>query len=390
LSFYHDKEDKVNEPWDTRGCYSSSKGAKKQFVECAKCGHHFIDWVRKAKIEEDNKQLKRTFDKLIAEYNEKKRRGVKGLKKPVVESVPLLIRCNCHKNYHAAYNNNCPNKCGDGTCELCNCSCSFVVTVANYNAVQMASINPRHPMKSHGDEDDAREFLKMGARVRKSAAEDANEAYGKMVSDGRLDGSRSGRKEIAASVERQAALITAQHYVNNPPAHGARSGLQKKINKLEHAKGASWIKRNGIDVNLGGYGDQRRSANNRLTSVIELHEESDDDISIQAVSGSKGSSIDSSRRISVARKPLPAKLPLDIFSSPVEKMIMRTRSQATKMMLDNDSDKRSRKKACTVRTALANRDNTYLSIVEDTLPEAAGSQDVLNACLTQASLEQNN
>ena len=104
----------------------------------------------------------------------------------------------------------------------------------------MASINPQHPKKSHGgDEDDAREFLKMGAQVQKSAEEDANEAYGKMVSDGRLDGSRSGRKEIAASIERQASLITAQHYVNNPPAHGARSGLQKKINKLEHAKGAS-------------------------------------------------------------------------------------------------------------------------------------------------------
>ena len=392
FSFYHDKEDEVNEPWDTRGCYSSSKGAKKQFVECAKCGHHFIDWVRKAEIDELNKQHKRTFDKLIADYNEKKQRGVKGLKKPIVDSVPLLIRCNCHKNYHAAYNNKCPNKCGDGTCELCNCSCSFIVTVANYNAVKMASINPQHPMKSHGsDEDDAREFLKLGARVRKSAAEDAKEAYGKMISDGRLDRSQSGRNEIAASIERQASLITAQHYVNNPPAHGARCGLQKQINKLEHAKGASWIKRNGIDVNLGGYGDKRRTVNNRLTSVVELLEESDDDdISIHAVSGSKGSSVDSSRRISVARKPHPAKLPLDIFSSPVEKMIMRTRSWATKMMLDNDSDKQGWKKTCTVLTALANHDSTYLSIVEDILLEAAGSQDVLNACLMQASLEQNN
>jgi len=99
-----------------------------------------------------------------------------------------------------------------------------------------------------------------------------------------------------------------------------------------------------------------------------------------------------SRRVSVTRRPLPAaKLPLDIFPSPIEKMIVRTRSWATKMMLDNDSDKQRRKNACTVRTALVHCDNTYLSIsiVEDTLPEAAGSQDVLNACLMQASLEQN-
>ena len=93
-------------------------------------------------------------------------------------------------------------------------------------------------------------------------------------------------------------------------------------------------------MNLGGYGDQRRSVNNRLTSVVELLEESDDDdIGIHVVSGFKGSSVDSSRRISGARKPHPAKLPFDIFSSPVEKMIMRTRSRATKMMLDNDSVK---------------------------------------------------
>jgi hypothetical protein len=41
-----------------------------------------------------------------------------------------------------------------------------------------------------------------------------------------------------------------------------------------------------------------------------------------------------------------------------------------------------------VRTALAKRDDTFLTIVEDMLPTASGSQDVLKACLTQASLEQ--
>ena len=82
------------------------------------------------------------------------------------------------------------------------------------------------------------------------------------------------------------------------------------------------------------------------------------------------------------------------FSSPVEKMIRRTRSRANKMMLDNKINKSERKKACTVRTALANHDNSYISIVEDSFPTILrtlpSSQDVLNACLTQASLEQNN
>ncbi len=51
------KDDKMKEPWDTRGCYQRM-GAKKQFKECARCGHSCIDWVRKSKIEEENKQLK--------------------------------------------------------------------------------------------------------------------------------------------------------------------------------------------------------------------------------------------------------------------------------------------------------------------------------------------
>jgi hypothetical protein len=46
------------------------------------------------------------------------------------------------------------------------------------------------------------------------------------------------------------------------------------------------------------------------------------------------------------------------------------------------------KKACTVRTALAKSDHSFLTIVEDMLPIARGSHKVLNACLTQTLLEQ--
>ena len=49
----------------------------KQFLVCAKCGHKYIDWIRKEAIEEGNKVLKRTFDKKLAEFNEKKKRGSK-------------------------------------------------------------------------------------------------------------------------------------------------------------------------------------------------------------------------------------------------------------------------------------------------------------------------
>ncbi len=58
------------------------------------------------------------------------------------------------------------------------------------------------------------------------------------------------------------------------------------------------------------------------------------------------------------------------------------------MMLDSSVNVHGCKKACTVHTALTKRDNTFLTIVEDMLPTAAGSQDDLNACLMQALLEQ--
>ena len=57
-----------------------------------------------------------------------------------------------------------------------------------------------------------------------------------------------------------------------------------------------------------------------------------------------------------------------------------------KRMVDKSISESARKKACKVRTALANNIETYVSIVKDMMP-AAGSQDVLDICLTQASLE---
>jgi hypothetical protein len=181
---YQDTEMKL--PWDTRGCYQRLGG--KQFLVCAECGHKFIDWLRKDDIEEKNKVLKRTFDKKLVKYNEKKKlKTGKGLKKPTVEQLPLLIHCNCNKNFHSGYSSTCPNQCGDGSCKLCNCSCSFVVSTTNYATVRIASSNAQKPTKSDSDMDNAREFLKVGAKVRKSAVGDAAEAYEKMMDDGKLE-----------------------------------------------------------------------------------------------------------------------------------------------------------------------------------------------------------
>ena len=68
-------------------------------------------------------------------------------------------------------------------------------------------------------------------------------------------------------------------------------------------------------------------------------------------------------------------------------MLTWTRAQAMTRMTDNFITDSERKKACTVRTVLANNFETYISIVRDMIPGAPASQDVLEVCLTQASLE---
>ena len=110
---------------------------------------------------------------------------------------------------------------------------------------------------------------------------------------------------------------------------------------------------------------------------------------VQVVGVAKGSA---SRDSGIAKVPMPLNWPFcapsGCYPSPVEKMAKRTRSRANAMMLDSSVDAHGRKKACTVRTALAKRDDSFLTIVEDMFPIAHGTQDVLNACLTQALLEQ--
>jgi hypothetical protein len=126
------------------------------------------------------------------------------------------------------------HKCGDGSCELCNCLCSFVVSTTNYATVRIASSGAQKPTQSDSNMDNAQEFLKAGAKVRKSAAGDAAEAYEKMMDDGKLE---YDDKELGRAISKQASFVTAQHYLENLPVHGARAGLAAKISMLVHLTG---------------------------------------------------------------------------------------------------------------------------------------------------------
>ena len=124
-----------------------------------------------------------------------------------------------------------------------------------------------------------------------------------------------------------------QHYLENPPAHGARAGLAAKMNMLAHPKGPMWVCRNGADVNLGGSGSKSRAIINGLTCIQEVPDDSDD--AIQVVGIAKGSARDSG----IVKMPMPLNWPFsapsDCYPYPVEMMARRTRSRANAMMLDS-------------------------------------------------------
>ncbi len=104
--------------------------------------------------------------------------------------------------------------------------------------MRTASSNAQKPTKSGSNVDDAREFLKVGTKVRKLAAGDAAEAYEKIMDDGKLE---YDDKELGCAISRPASLITVQHYLDNPPAHGMRAGLAAGMNTLAHPTACSSI-----------------------------------------------------------------------------------------------------------------------------------------------------
>ncbi len=71
----------------------------------------------------------------------------------------------------------------------------------------------------------------------------------------------------------------------------------------------------------------------------------------------------------------------------VNDIVGQARTLAMKRMINKTLTESAWKKACTVQTARAKNDDTYVSIVKDLLPTGPGSQDVLDVCLTQASID---
>jgi len=369
-----------------------------RFPECPKCGHHLIDEPNSNKsVAKKNTELQSKWEKdrlALGKYLNGEGPALV-VNSKIIMSVPNprlepeLIVCHCWQNSCSAYAGGpqCITNCFDaktktqfdmGKCPLCLCSCSFICSKTTYQKKKeyfqrIKSSDCDMPQQKVT----AAKLLDNAARIRGMHCEVAYDIF--------LVKKQSG--EIASAVPNEHLRTAALHegffgQATHLLSIGVNSDqlieFEGAIREVEHQNGATWTATHGdMRCNSGGssrIGDQR-GRNTGLNNAAALRP------SLPSLPSF------------VEEVSCGATATFDCFSSPsvakndyVEGMVNRTRTRAMKRMVDKSISESARKKACKVRTALANNVVTYVSIVKDMMP-AAGSQDVLDICLTQASLE---
>jgi len=250
----------------------------------------------------------------------------------------------------------------------------------------------------------ARSLLDNAARVRSTAMEDAYECLLAKQSDGKI--AADARDEcLRFTAASEGWLSQANHLLHNGMTTGQYLELEGAISVVEKERGGSTM--------TAGYGNlsevraaQQRARNTRLNEVSALTNlatatagdggnggdggGSKATTAIVPTAGGVGRDRGRNRRAKrsdgVEVVNMPDNWP---FGTPerAKNMVSRVRTRSMMRMGDMAITKSERTKACMVRTGLATDDAVYVSIVKDMMPGMPASQDVLNVCLTQASLE---
>jgi hypothetical protein len=230
----------------------------------------------------------------------------------------------------------------------------------------------------------ARSLLDNAARVCSTAMEGAYECLQAKQLDGKI--AASARDEsLRFAAESEGWLSQANHLLHNGMSTEQYLELEGAIGVVERERGGSTM--------TAEYGNlskvraaQQRARKTRLNEVSALTNLA------KATAGDGVSSGNSGRRARCSDEGVevvtaPVNWP---FGTPerTKKMVSRVRTRSMMRMGDTTLNKSDRTKACVVRTGLANNDETYVSIVNNMVVSGMpASQDVLNVCLTQASLE---
>ncbi len=166
--------------------------------------------------------------------------------------------------------------------------------------------------------------------------------------------------------------------------------LEVAIHKVEHVNESTYTDLHG-DLRMINYG-LSRAATQRGQNIV-LYGEAALSAPVGGGGGSgdpcaMGSHIcDGVERVAMPEGwPFPKTPKCKSHVEDMDDIVSWARTLVMKRMIDKSLTESAWKKACTVQTALAKNDETYVSIVKDLLPLRPGSQDVLDVCLMQASV----
>jgi hypothetical protein len=247
---------------------------------CPKCGHGKTRYHRKRQIEMDNKADDRKFRVDMKAHEAKISKGEKSAP-PKRNQQSLQVACCCGFIGFSFYGGTQYGLCSDGTCEICQCPCTFVCKLSNYNSVKMERLAKDNPPPVAAAVDNTREYLNSATSLKDTSIAFTKGSYLELQSEGKLG--RNDNDGTMRAISHQASLAASNNILHNLPGPRARQQLAGQMSLLNHAKGASWIRQHGVDRNLAGTGAERRVTNNRLKGALTHSSDSDDEDIVHVV-----------------------------------------------------------------------------------------------------------
>ncbi len=280
---------------------------------------------------------------------------------------------------------------------------SYIKKKDHFNSERSKSVQSKKKVVAN-----AHDLLDNAARVRSLEYEAAFDSYSNKRDAGMIAASVSDTY-LHRNAAHQGFLSQANHVIRKGVNYQQLSEFEAAISTLEQDNGGSTMTSSSVNLSSSRAAKQRARNTGPLgllgVSLLAADTTGDSGIGTGSVCGG-GRHSGGGDRVAVMHLDAGGSggtshhsvTPAGLKQSAIEKVFMPanwpfdtmltwTRARAMKRMMDKSITDSARKKACTVRTALANNVKTYVSIVRDMIPGAPASQDILEVCLTQALLE---
>ena len=235
------------------------------------------------------------------------------------------------------------------------------------------------PSKSNKRAESARDLLRAATRVRESAADEAYKSLVARRSKGMI-GSYVADPILRKTAESEGWLAQGNHHLHNGVTTSQYLELEGAISAIERQNGGSTM-----TARYGNLSEDRASMQRSRNTRIHDLPPRDERMGIDA----RGE--ESPRPSGGSKYP-----PFDVFATPEwmrrdrKAKICRVTTLATQRMIDTSLPTSERNKAFVVHDRLATGNPAFVSTVVNLMPTLPGTQDLLEACMTQVSLENSN